>query len=89
MGSGAQASPTASPNSRAGRFSFSNKLGGRFYENNTIMAATQKTVRKQRQGVRKACVLETEIERLHKEIEEVRIVLFCFLLFASPLFPFL
>jgi hypothetical protein len=54
-----------------GRFAFTNKLSGRFYRNNTIMSATEKTARKDRKIKFKAKVWDTELQRLQNEIEEV------------------
>ena len=68
-----QPSPSSlsSSSSPRSRFNFSNKLGGRFYQNNTIMNATKQTKRKHKQAVAKAAVWDAEMERLQVEIQEV------------------
>lgn len=70
-GSNPSGSPKARQHQTSSRFAFTNKLGGRFYQNNTIMGATQKTIRTNRKTKQKASVWQQELERLHHEIDEV------------------
>ena len=71
------ASPQSSPKTRqhqtaGNRFAFTNRLANKFYQDNTIMGATNKTVRQKKTIAAKASALDTELERLHNEIAEVR-----------------
>lgn len=70
-GSNPSGSPKARQHQGSSRFTFTNRLGGRFYQNNTIMGATQKTIRTNRKTKQKASVWQQELARLHREIDEV------------------